>query len=361
MPLRAFEQDGPPRVVFGQGTRHRVVPEVVALGAERVLVVTTHRNRAGGTVLARELGGRCVGHFDQAEPQVPVSVAQAATELARSNRADWLVAHGGGTAIGVAKAVALDLQLQIAAVPTTYAGSELTDIWGVTNAGVKTTGRSERVRPRLAVYDPELLIGLRPQIARNSLFNALAHAIETLWAPDADDALKDVAEQSVLSITAGLRKLHTAPTDLDAVSECLYGSHLASLALGRASMALHHKLAHVLGGSFDTPHAATHAILLPHTVAYNQGASAQVRARLQRVLGDEPAQVLWRLAKSVGIPTALTQVGFALTDVDRATALAVLKSYPNPREVTADGIRILLTDAVLGRSPSDLGDRRVQR
>ena len=355
MSVRTFEVNGPPRVVFGPGTESRVADELVALGAERVLMVSTSR-RAGADRVASALGARCVGVFDGAEAQVPLEVAEAARALARERNADWVVAHGGGTPIGVAKAVALEVDVSVGAVPTTYAGSEMTEIYGITAGGEKTTGRDPRVRPRLVVFDPELVVGMPPAIATPSLVNALAHSIEGLYADNASDSLKDQAQQSIASIVGALRQ-SPGGLSLEGAAEAQYGAYLAAGVLNEASMALHHKLAHVLGGSFGTPHAETHTALLSYTLAHNAAGAPDAVRRLREVLEDaDPVAALWDLLHGLDLPIRLSKLGFALNNVGQAVEVALQRPYANPIPLTREGLTRTLQDAVLGRRPSlDVG------
>ncbi|MFT4626797.1 MAG: maleylacetate reductase [Myxococcota bacterium] len=341
-----------PDIVFSEGAESQVARLLVDRGAQRVLLVATARHREGADRIASALANRCVGVWADAVAQVPRETADALVARVKETGADWLVAHGGGTTIGAAKAAALRSDIQIACVPTTYSGSEMTSIWGLTEDGVKTTGRDPRVQPSLVVYDPDLYAALPVAVAHSSLFNALAHSVDALFDASADDAVHDDAEASILAILAGLRGLH--PDRSDARAQAVRGAYLAGKVLGRATMALHHKLAHVLGGSFGTPHAQTHAILLPFTLAHNQGSAPVARVRLERAFGaQDPAAAVFDLATSLGMPTRLSSVGFAREQVSRAVSLAVRKQYANPRPVTETGLTTLLTNAVLGRRPSE--------
>jgi homogentisate 1,2-dioxygenase len=350
--MRAVDEVGPPRLVFGPGTEGRTAAVLEELGARRVLLVATARHRDGADRLAAALGDRAVGVWTGAMPQVPQETADALAAEVRRTGADWVVAHGGGTAIGAAKGAALQTGVAIAAVPTTYSGSEMTSIWGISRDGVKTTGRDPAVRPRLVVHDPALLAPLRPAVRDASLLNALAHSVDALFDPEAT-ALHDDAEESVRALVGALRSFADGAASDDAVAEALRGAMLAGRVLDGARMALHHKLAHVLGGSFGTPHAETHAALLPYTLAFNVLASPEAGRRLRRAFGaKDVAADLFDLASSLGVAVRLGALGFSADRIEEAVALALQASYPNPREVTGDGLRDLLGDAVLGRRPS---------
>ena len=345
---RSFDTRGPPRVVFVPGAESRTATLLAELGAKRVLIVATARHRDGAERIHAALAARSAGIWDGALPQVPRDCAEALISRARAVGADWLLAHGGGTAIGAAKAAALEVPIRIAVVPTTHSGSEMTCIYGISDAGKKRTGRDERVRPALVVYDPLLLTSLRPAIRDASLMNALAHSVDAIFDAEASKEVHALAEESVRALLAGFQGERT----LDGVSDALYGSHLAGLVLDRAQMALQHELAHVLGGSFGTPHAETHTVLLPHTMAWNLSAAPDAAARLSAAFGDEnPAVALHSLQGRLGVPTRLATLGFDLDQVDDAVEQTLSRRSPNPRPPDAEGIRELLLDALHGRRP----------
>jgi homogentisate 1,2-dioxygenase len=321
---------GGDRIVFGTGTLGAIAGELDALGARRVLVVSTAGRADTGQRVAGLLRERCAGLLAIAEPHVPAALAAEARSEARRLDTDWIVAVGGGSAVGLAKAVALDQQVRIAAVPTTYAGSEMTDIYGVTEGDRKRTGRDARVRPGLVIYDVALTLDLPVEISCTSAFNAMAHAVEALYAGGVDPLTQIAAEEAIRAIARHLPALLEAPRDPEARTALLYGAHLAGMCLGGASMGLHHEICHVLGGSFGLPHAATHTAVLPHVIHFQREAVADAIARVARALGvpgdahaDRAAGALHDLAVRVGAPTSLQALGFPHGDVDRAADLAV--------------------------------------
>lgn len=348
----------PDRVVFGAGAERAVADLLVELGAHRVLLVAQAHHRDGADRIAAALGARAAGVFTTDRPQVPADVAEAAVARARAADVDWVVAHGGGTPIGIAKAIALELPVKLAAVPTTYAGSERTNIWGITKDGKKSTGRDDRVRPRLVVYDPELTLGLDRALSLDSLFNALAHSIEALYAADATAEARASAEASLEPLLAGIRAIAADPADRAGREHALRGAYLASSSLAGAAMGLHHKLAHVLGG-LGTPHARTHATLLPYTLGFNAPAAPALVKLLHKVWGtDDPAAFLYDLQRSLGLTTSLR----ALNIADKLGAIAdetLAARYPNPREVDRGGLETLLDDMLHDRRPS-LGTQRLR-
>jgi maleylacetate reductase len=346
-------QARPGRVVFGAGSLQHLEREVLALGAERALVLCGPDQRASGEAIARRLGERSAGVFDGAVMHVPIEVAREAREVARELRADCAIAVGGGSAVGLGKAIALDSGLPILAIPTTYAGSEMTPIYGLTEAGLKRTGTDLKVLPRTVIYDPELTLTLPTEMSVTSAFNALAHAAEGLYSRDANPITSLIAEEAIGAIGRGLPGVFADGQDIEARSHLLYGAWLAGSVLGTVGMALHHKLCHTLGGTFNLPHAATHTIVLPHALAYNAAATPEAMQRIGRALGaDNAPQAVYDLARRHGAPLALRDLGMTLSDVDKAADIASANPYWNPRPVEREAIRSLLHDAFEGTAPA---------
>ena len=351
--LDFVHETAPTRVVFGAGRVADLPAEADRLGLARLLLLSTPGQRARVEALAAPLGARIAGLFAEAVMHVPAETAAAARAEASRIAADGCVAVGGGSTVGLAKAIALETGLPIIAVPTTYAGSEMTPIWGLTEGGEKTTGRDARVLPRTVIYDPALTLDLPSRIAGASGMNALAHCVEALYAADASPIIKLIAEEGVRALAAALPAVVTNPGEIEARARALYGAWLAGTALGAASMALHHKLCHALGGSFNLPHAETHTIVLPHAAAYNRDAAPEAMRRIADALGaDEAPGGLFDLARAVGAPAGLAEIGLRETDLDRAAEIATRNPYDNPRRVTRDGVRALLEDAFHGRRPA---------
>lgn len=345
--------------MFGVGTEARVAEQLVSLGARRVLLLCQERHRAGADRVAAALGGRSIGIFSEVAQHVPRDLADRASARATELHADWVVAHGGGSTVGLAKAIALQSDVRIAAIPTTYAGSERTNIWGLSADGQKQTGRDDRVLPQLVVYDPELSRGLPLMLSQQSLLNAMAHSVEALYAADATPRAREAAAESLEPLLRALRGLAAQPDDLALRSDALYGAYLAGTALGRATMGLHHKLAHVLGGSFGLPHAPTHAVILPYVVAFNAPRAPEALEVMQHALGaDDVPALLWDTAQRLGLPTAVSKLGLRRQDLARAAELVLEATSNNPRELTRATLLELLSDAWHDRRPS-LGARRV--
>ena len=356
----------PARVLFGAGALDRLPELVEALGARRVLVVAGAGRGSLVERIGALLGERLVGVDARATMHVPAALATEVGVSAGRLRADLVVAAGGGSAIGLAKAVALAGGPPIVAVPTTYAGSEMTPIWGITRDGAKETGRDERVRPRAVLYDPALTLGLPPRLAGPSLMNAVAHCVEALYAPDANPIVALLAAEGLRALAASAPRLVREPDDLAARTEALHGAWLAGLALGASTMGLHHKLCHVLGGSFGLPHAETHAIVLPHAAAFNAPAAPAAMAAAAGALAAASGRplaapsvprALHALVADVvavaGAPASLRELGLREADLTGAAALATARPYPNPRSVRAADVLALLVRAYENRPPEE--------
>ena len=343
----------PWRVVFGVGALDKLAEEVARLGVANALVLCTPEQRATAEDVAQRLGDRSVGVYDGAVMHVPMEVARAARSHAANLGADACVAVGGGSTIGLGKAIALEFGTPIVAVPTTYAGSEMTPIWGLTEGGVKKTGNDRRVLPRAVIYDPALTLSLPPTLSGVSGINAIAHCVEALYAQNANPVISLMAEDGIRALAQSLPRVVAAPHDLAARTEAQYGAWLAGAALGAVGMSIHHKLCHTLGGTLNLPHAETHTAVLPHAVAYNRAAAPEAMARIAKALGaSDPAQGLYDLAVAVGARTALRDLGMRAADIDRVADLAVANPYWNPRPVTREGMRALLADAFEGKRPA---------
>ncbi len=342
----------PSRVVFGPGALQQLGDEIERLGAHHALVLSTPEQRPSAERVAELLGPRAVGIFAQALMHVPIETAHTARDEARRLGADCAVAIGGGSTTGLGKAIALDAGLPILAIPTTYAGSEMTPIYGLTEGGVKKTGRDARVLPRTVIYDPELSLTLPLRLTVTSALNAIAHAAEGLYAHDGNPVTALMAEEGIRALAGALPRLWVDSADLDARGDALYGAWLCGSVLGSVAMGLHHKLCHTLGGSFNLPHAEVHTVILPHAMAYNAPAAPQAMRRIANALkaGDGP-RGLFELAQAHGAPTSLAAIGMPADGLDRAADLAVANPYPNPRPLERAAIRSLLQRAFEGLPP----------
>ncbi|MFF3937338.1 maleylacetate reductase [Streptomyces phaeofaciens] len=341
------------RVVLGPGASVAATPgEAERLGLRRLLVVSGPRGTRTARAVADALGDACAGLHPEARMHVPAEVADRAVAEARRTRADGCVAVGGGSAVGLGKMIALRTGLPLIAVPSTYSGSEMTPVWGLTEHGAKRTGRDPSVRPRSVVYDPELTLSLPVALSVTSGINAVAHAAEALYAPDTTPLTSLTAEEGARAMTAALPDLAADPRDLDARGRALYGAWLCGTALGATTMGLHHKLCHVLGGTFGLPHAETHTVVLPYALAFNAPAAPAAMTALGRALGtDDVPYALWDLAGRLGAPRSLAALGLTEADLPVAAREATGRAYPNPRAAGPDDVQDLLRAAYAGDRP----------
>jgi maleylacetate reductase len=339
------------RVVFGAGSVSDLAKEVDRLGARRALLLATPGRTAMVKSVADPLGDRVAGIFDRVVMHTPLQLAEEARRLAASVQADCCVVVGGGSTIGFGKAIALTSALPLLAVPTTYSGSEMTTIWGISEGGAKKTGRDPKVLPKTVIYDPALTLDLPPHVSAASGMNAMAHCVEALYAHDGNPIVSMMAEEGIRALASALPRVIENPKDIDARSDALYGAWLAGCTISTTSIALHHKLCHVLGGSFNLPHAETHSIVLPHAVRYNQSAAEAMR-RIERALGArDAAAAIYDLETKLHVPLRLADIGMKEQDLERAARIATDAPYPNPRKVEYAPVLELLRRAYEGVRP----------
>ncbi|MEU5407212.1 maleylacetate reductase [Nocardia asteroides] len=351
--MTAFTYDGlPGRIVFGAGTaRTHLAAELGLLGAQRILLIATDAEHGTATRLCAPFTDRVAATFTGVRPHVPVEVAELARKAAAEADADVVLSVGGGSTTGTAKAVALTTGLPVLAVPTTYAGSEVTPVWGMTEDGRKTTGTDRRVLPKTVIYDPELTASLPVELAVASGLNATAHCVEAFWAPRRSPVASAVAEDGIRHLVRGLR---TGATDPGSREDLLLGAYLAGSAFAVAGSGLHHKICHVLGGAFDLPHAQTHAIVLPHVLAYNAPHAGAAADRIARALDRADIVAALRdLGTGLGVPAGLRDLGMTESGVDAVLAdILAIAPADNPTPVTPDGLRTLLHGAWAGTDPA---------
>ncbi|MEO3999366.1 maleylacetate reductase [Mesorhizobium sp. CAU 1732] len=342
----------PTRVIFGSGTLSRLGEEADSLGVRRALVLTTPQQTELAARAATVLGERAAGHFGGAAMHTPSDVTDRAVEIALSLNADATVAIGGGSTTGLGKAIASRLGLPQIVLPTTYAGSEMTPILGETSDGLKTTRRDPSILPEVVIYDVDLTMGLPVSLSVTSGMNAMAHAVEALYAQDRNPAVSALAEQAIRSLGDALPRVVANPDDREARAGALQGAWLAGICLGSVGMAIHHKLCHTLGGAFNLPHAETHTVMLPHSVAYVAQAVPEAMATIERALGaTDAATALFGRATAMGAPASLAALGMREADLARAAAQAVQNPYWNPRPLDEAEILALLRRAWSGETP----------
>ncbi|MFG1287838.1 maleylacetate reductase [Xanthobacter versatilis] len=348
----------PVRVVFGRGALSTLKAEAERLGLARALVLTTPQQEAEGRRIGALLGDAFAGLFTGATMHTPTEVTERALAELHATGAEGVVAIGGGSTIGLGKALALRTGVKQICIPTTYAGSEMTPILGETRDGLKTTIRSLEVLPEVAIYDVDLTVTLPPMLCATSGVNAIAHAVEALYARDRNPIVSLMAEEGIRNLASALPLLVHEPLNLDARNRAFYGAWLCGCCLGAVGMALHHKLCHTLGGSFNLPHAETHTVVLPHAVAYNAEAAPEAMAAIKRALGaSDAARGLFDLVRALGVPQALADIGMPADGIERAADIAVESPYWNPRPIVRDAIRDLIAHAYAGERPGAVASR----
>lgn len=341
----------PARVIFGSGTTGQLPEEVKRLGARRALVLSTGPQRQQAEMIAGILGEAAAGIFSGAVMHTPVDVSEKAAALAADLGADVLVSIGGGSTTGLGKAIALRTGLPQIVLPTTYAGSEMTPILGETENGVKRTQTTSRVLPQVVIYDVDQTLDLPVGLSGTSGVNAIAHAVEALYARESNPVISALALEAIGALHRALPVIAREPRNTEVRASALYGAWLCGICLGSVGMALHHKLCHVLGGSFDLPHSETHTIVLPHALAYNAPGIPGVMRKLEGVLGGEPGRALFDLGRAIGAPAGLADLGMPEEGIDRAASLALANAYWNPRPLEHDAIRELIARAHAGAPP----------
>lgn len=343
----------PQRVIFGSDSISQIDDEAERLGASRVMIISTVGQAKNTSRVSKVLGDRVAGIFDKAAMHVPSGLIADASSHARNVAADAIVAVGGGSAIGLGKMVVLRCEMPLLAVPTTYAGSEMTSIYGFTEGGQKKTGRDPRVLPKTVIYDPTLSDSLPPSVSAASGMNAIAHCVEALYATDRNPVVELMAEEAIRALAQSLPPIAGGSKFLTDRTSALYGAWLAASAFAAVSMGLHHKICHVLGGTYQLPHAELHAAVLPHAARFNESAAKGAMERIGRALGgvgDVPLG-LFNLISRLGLETKLSALGLKAEVLPEAARLICSAAYPNPAKIDEAGVVALLRAALVGESP----------
>ncbi|UPK00990.1 maleylacetate reductase [Bradyrhizobium sp. 170] len=345
-------QSAPMRVVFGTGTLRQLPDELTRLGVSRALVLATPRQNALVAGIRDMIGERFAGVFTGAVMHTPVEVTERAMQTVHDVRADCIVSLGGGSTTGLGKAIALRTDLPQIVLPTSYAGSEMTSVVGQTSGGVKTTQSSPKILPETVIYDVDLTMTMPAELSATSGINAIAHAVEALYARDRNPVISLMAQEGIGTLANALPIICDQPNDKTARTDALYGAWLCGICLGAVGMALHHKLCHTLGGSFSLPHAETHTVILPHALAYNAPAAPEAMTRIAAALGVPDAALgLHDLALKLAAPASLREIGMPESGIDQAADLAVKNPYWNPRPIEREAIRELIARAWRGDTP----------
>lgn len=345
----------PSKVLFGSGRYLALLEEAERFEASRILILSTPQQKALATQVGEVFGARAVEIFSQATMHTPVDVTLRALKKLESFKSDLIVSVGGGSTIGLGKALSVRTGINHIAVPTTYAGSEMTPILGETENGVKTTRRDPAILPEVAIYDVDLTLGLPVDMTMTSGVNALAHCVEALYAHDGNPIITINAAEAIRALTSALPQILLEPRDIEARTQALYGAWLAGTCLGSVSMSIHHKLCHTLGGSLNLPHAETHTIILPYATAYVAQDAPEAMSAIVSAMGTQNAALgLKEFTKSISAPQSLSEIGMTRDDLDRVTDMAVQNSYPCPRPIERDAIRNLLEKAFEGAPPINI-------
>jgi len=352
--MDSFEYNGnPSRVIFGSGTLSTLAAELARLKVHTPLFLSTPEQQDPTVKLAKSLGVGADHVFAEATMHTPVHITEKALGFANAFGADSFVSLGGGSTIGLGKALSVRTGKAHICIPTTYAGSEMTPILGETVDGLKTTRRDPAILPTTVIYDVNLTLTLPPMMSATSGINAIAHAVEALYAANKNPVVSVLALEGIRSLARSLPTLVSLPSDINARRDALYGAWLCGFCLGSVDMALHHKLCHTLGGSFNLPHAETHTIILPHSLAYNAPAIPEAMQKLAEVLPDSDGDAikgLNLLLERLGVQKALKDLGLKEEDVTKAAELALSKPYPNPRTLEKASIQELIRRAWAGEN-----------
>lgn len=345
------------KMVFGPGIRSTLSAEIAAFGTQKVFLIIDGGAISFRSEIEKLIGENLVATWTDVQQHVPIPLAESARELVTATKADVIVCVGGGSSTGLAKAIALSHRLPIIAVPTTYAGSEQTTIYGLTGDRHKQTGSDPVVLPRVVLYDAELTVGLPATVTGASAFNALAHSVEALYAPGCNPITTAIALEGVRAINQSLPLVLATPSDIGVRSQLLYGAAMSGIALGDTAPAFHHKICHVLGGMFGMVHADAHSVVLPHAIAFNAPALPIEMSQLASSLdcrADDVAGSLWDLAKASAVPTSLADLGLRRDDLKEAATRAADEIRTNPRTFTVGDIEHLLLDAFDGKRPQPI-------
>ncbi|KAH7329727.1 hypothetical protein B0I35DRAFT_345999 [Stachybotrys elegans] len=350
--MDSFEyQANPSRVIFGSGTIARIPAELERLGLSKPLILSTPQQTSQAEDIKKILNGKVAALFGEATMHTPVSITEKASGVALDSGADSIISIGGGSTIGLGKAISFRTGLYHLTIPTTYAGSEVTPILGETQDGRKSTTSDPKILPGTVIYDVDLTMTLPASLSTTSGINAIAHAVEALYARNGNPIISLLAQEGVKALAEALPVIKENPSSKEARSRALYGAWLCGTCLGSVGMSLHHKLCHTLGGSFNLPHAETHTIVLPHALAYNAPSVPQAMAALATALPEsdgDAIQGLNRLLQKLEVVRDLQSFGMKEENVAQATEIAVSNPYWNPRAIEPSSIQELIRRAWAG-------------
>jgi maleylacetate reductase len=341
-------------VYFGENYLEKLPAIVQEMGAKNLFLIVRNSNETKAIIesLADTFGKSQIIVFTEIVQHVPKALVEKALTVSREKKIDLIIAVGGGSAIGLAKGMALETSLPILAIPTTYAGSEMTNVYGISAGGVKTTGKNIKVLPRAVIYAPSLTAKMPLILAATSSMNAMAHLVEALYAFDGNPVVYQIALQGIQALRNGMELIIAEKSLHNANEHLQYGAYLAGKCLGEVSMALHHKLAHTLGGSFGMEHGKVHTVLLSYVLDFQMAAlDISTQKDLQKALGSKnPALKLKTMAEKMGAATTLEAIGFKESDIPKATQMVLgLKRFNNPVNITSKNIQDLLSRCYFGQ------------
>jgi maleylacetate reductase len=355
--LQQFSYDSyATRIHFAMPAIPMLGQEVDRLGKNKVLIVCMPDTRSVSEAeeIERHLGSRAVGLFTEAKVHVPIEILNNCISVAKSSETDLIVSVGGGSSIGLAKLVADELKIFSIALPTTYSGAEMTPFNAVTENGEKLQRRSDSMVPKVVIYDIERSLNLPLLISYTSSMNALAHSIEALYAPNKNILNTQYAWGSIEAILKALPLLETSPREHNARANLMLGSMLGGMALAGASMGLHHKLCHLLGGLYDVGHAELNSVILPYAMAYNFKELAHIDQRIASYLGaptEKSSSLLFKLQQRLSCPIGLKAINIPEIDIETVARQLLSKSFPNPSPLSTVRLQQMLQDAYLGNPP----------
>jgi alcohol dehydrogenase class IV len=344
------------RVIFGVGSVKHVPAEIKRLNVLRPLLLSTPGKRHYADDLATIIEAASInlaGIFPHAKAHTPTDVTEEATAYLHSTGADCVVSIGGGSVVGLGKAISIRTGVPHISIPTTYSGSEMTPILGETQNGIKSTRSDPKILPSAVIYDANLTMTLPTAICSTSGMNALAHAVEALYAKNVNPITSLLALEGIKALAEALPRVLEDPKAVEPRELALYGAWLCGTVLGNSSMGLHHKLCHVLGGSFGLPHAETHTIVLPHSLSYNAPAIPEQMAKLAAILPGSDGDALKGLEvlmRKLQVPRKLADLGMQESDIAEAAQIATSDQYPNPRALESQWILELIRRAWAGES-----------
>jgi maleylacetate reductase len=338
------------RIVFGASVADVLAAELEALNFKRFLLVSSPElalqfDKLAGDTATRKQGAQFTG----VAPHVPESTVSQAVAAARECGADGLVAFGGGTALDTAKGVAHVLGLPILAIPTNFSGSEVTWVFGLTVDGAKHPTYDRNVLPRTVIYDPALLLTLPDEVVITSGMNAVAHAVEALYSPQTNPLTHALAETAIRKMIGGLQAFFSGDEPRErAAAECLAGAWLSGEALSQVGMGIHHRVCHLLGGTYALAHSHAHTVMLPYSIALNY-AHVPALPALSDLFPDRPfALGLAEFSIRHGAPRTLEAIGFSADDIAGAASLALRTPIANPRPIEVGDIESMIRHAYAG-------------